>query len=223
VLRGARIAPVAVLFTFVIATALTGCGPFDDDETTTQQTAAGCTPAQRPQAREGRTKKPKPGQAVQKGEAVSAIVRTSCGQFEIELDTEDSPKTANSFAYLVERGFYDGLWFHRIEPGFVIQGGDPLGSGLGGPDYNVTEKPPFDQEYRKGTVAMAKTEADPRGSSGSQFFIVTAADAGLNADFAVLGKVSGGLDVVERIGQLGGEGGTPTQVVLIESIKLQRD
>ena len=215
-LRGARIAPL------LIAVALTGCGPFGDDETTTQQTAAGCASAERPQAREGKTAKPKPGRAVKEGEAVSAVVRTSCGEFEIELDTEGSPKTANSFAYLVERGFYDGLWFHRIEPGFVIQGGDPLGSGLGGPDYHVTEKPPFDQEYRRGTVAMAKTEAEPRGRSGSQFFIVTATDAGLNADFAVLGQVSTGIDIVERIGELGGEGGTPVQVVLIESIRLRR-
>lgn len=206
----------------LITAALAGCSPFGDEGTSTQETAAGCTAAQRPKAREGRTPKPKPGQAVTKGEAVTAVVRTNCGQFEIELDTEHSPKTADSFAYLVERGFYDGLWFHRIEPGFVIQGGDPLGSGLGGPDYHVNEKPPFDQEYRKGTVAMAKTAAEPRGRSGSQFFIVTAADAGLNADFAVLGKVSGGFDVLERIGPLGDTEGTPTQVVLIESIKLRR-
>ena len=131
------------------------------------------------------------------------MVQTSCGTFEIALDTERAPKTANSFAYLAEEGFYDDLTFHRIVPGFVIQGGDPLGTGTGGPGYKVVEKPPANLAYTKGTVAMAKSSAEPPGTSGSQFYVVTGADAGLPPEYALVGKVSEGLDVVERIGKLG--------------------
>jgi peptidyl-prolyl cis-trans isomerase B (cyclophilin B) len=104
----------------------------------------------------------------------------------------------------VRRGFYDGLTFHRIanDPSggpFVIQGGDPEGSGSGGPGYTVVEAPPRSTRYLKGVVAMAKTANDPPGASGSQFFIVTAADAGLPPDYAVLGTVTGDASAVARI------------------------
>ena len=117
-----------------------------------------------------------------------------------------APKTANSFAFLAEEGFYDDLDFHRIVPEFVIQGGDPLGTGTGGPGYSVDEKPPANLAYTKGTVAMAKSSAEPPGRSGSQFFVVTGADAGLPPEYALVGKVSEGIDVVERIGNLGDPG-----------------
>ncbi len=117
--------------------------------------------------------------------------------------------------------------FHRIVPGFVIQGGDPTGSGMGGPGYSTRDKPPADTTYLKGTVAMAKTEAEPAGTSGSQFYIVTGADAGLPPDYAVLGKVVGGLDVAEKIGQLGdpasGGAGTPLKPVVIEKASVSGD
>ena len=111
---------------------------------------------------------------MKKGEKLTAVVQTSCGTFEIALDTTRAPKTANSFAFLAEEGFYDDLTFHRIVPGFVIQGGDPLGTGTGGPGYSVDEKPPANLAYTKGIVAMAKSSAEPPGRSGSQFFVVTA-------------------------------------------------
>ena len=85
----------------------------------------------------------------------------------------------------------------------MIQGGDPNGSGSGGPGYTVVDTPPSDARYVRGVVAMAKTGAEPPGTSGSQFFVVTGADAGLPPDYALLGKVTRGLDVVERIGRLG--------------------
>ena len=85
----------------------------------------------------------------------------------------------------------------------MIQGGDPLGTGRGGPGYSVDEPPPSDAEYTRGTVAMAKTAVEPPGRSGSQFFVVTAADAGLPPDYALLGEVSSGEDVVDRIAELG--------------------
>ena len=98
----------------------------------------------------------------------------------------------------------------------VDMGGDPLGNGLGGPGYSVREKPPADIKYTKYTVAMAKTGSEPAGTSGSQFFVVTAPDAGLAADYAVVGTISKGLDVVDRIGNLGNASEQPTQPVVIQ-------
>jgi peptidyl-prolyl cis-trans isomerase B (cyclophilin B) len=130
-------------------------------------------------------------------------VVTNLGSFTIRLDVKDSPCVTASFASLVRKGFFDGTIFHRIVPGFVIQGGDPTGTGTGGPGYTVRDAPPANTRYTKGVVAMAKTSSEPRGTAGSQFFVVTAPDARLSADYALLGKVTTGLKVVERIGRLG--------------------
>ena len=92
-----------------------------------------------------------------------AAVETSCGTFEIALDTRGSPKTVSSFVHLAREGLYEDTLFHRIVPGFVIQGGDPLGTGRGGPGYSVDEAPPSDTEYTRGTVAMVKTAARSAG------------------------------------------------------------
>ncbi len=100
-------------------------------------------------------------------------VATNCGTFAFTLDVKQSPKTSASIYYLVRRGFFDGLTFHRVAAGFVIQGGDPLGDGSGGPGYTVVEAPPQSTQYVRGVVAMAKTQTDPSGASGSQFFVVT--------------------------------------------------
>ena len=102
-----------------------------------------------------------------------ATVETSCGTFVIKLDAKQAPKTGGSFVTLARKGFYDGLGFHRIAPGFVIQGGDPAGNGTGGPGYKIRERPPKDVVYSEGTVAMAKGGNEPAGTSGSQFFVVT--------------------------------------------------
>jgi peptidyl-prolyl cis-trans isomerase B (cyclophilin B) len=151
-------------------------------------------------------------------------VKTNKGGFTIELDTKTSPCTTASIAGLARKGFFDGLTFHRIVPGFVIQGGDPSGKGSGGPGYQTVDTPPSDTRYVKGVVAMAKTQNDPPGASGSQFFVVTGADVGLPPDYAVLGKVVDGLGVVEKIDRLGDVNdpvGTPTERVEIESMKLE--
>lgn len=128
--------------------------------------------------------------------------RTNCGPIAIELDVPRAPRTTASFAYLVKHGFYDQLTFHRVAAGFVIQGGDPHGDGSGGPGYTVVEAPPANLRYTLGTVAMAKTGTDPAGASGSQFFIVTARDAELPPQYALLGKVVGGLAAVRAIARL---------------------
>jgi peptidyl-prolyl cis-trans isomerase B (cyclophilin B) len=151
--------------------------------------------------------------------ATGATFNTSCGSFTIEFDP-NSPKTAASMEYLVDKGFYDGLAFHRVVPGFVVQGGDPAGDGSGGPGYSVTEAPPKDTKYTKGVVAMAKTGTEAPGTSGSQFFVVSGADAGLPPDYAVAGKVTEGMDTIDRIDALGQGDGPPSMPVVIDSATL---
>jgi peptidyl-prolyl cis-trans isomerase B (cyclophilin B) len=155
-------------------------------------------------------------------------VVTNCGTFAFTLDAARSPKTSASFYSLVKRGFFDGLTFHRVAAGFVIQGGDPTGTGSGGPGYTVVEAPPKNTQYVLGDVAMAKTEAQPAGASGSQFFIVTAPNvtqsAGLTPDYALLGKVVSGTDVVEKIGSLPTsppQDGAPTPAVVMSSVTVK--
>ena len=182
---------------------------------------SGCRKVEAPPPKHVSFKAPK--QVAKKGEKLTAVVKTSCGSFEIALASAEAPKTVNSFVFLSEEGFYDDLTFHRVAPEFVIQGGDPLGNGTGGPGYSVVEKPPANLSYAKGTVAMAKSATDPSGSSGSQFFVVLAASAPLPPEYALLGKVDKGFDVVERIGSLGdAETQKPKQVVLIEKISIER-
>ncbi len=153
--------------------------------------------------------------------AYTVTVATNCGTFAFTLDVKDSPKTSASFYALVKRGFFDGLTFHRVAAGFVIQGGDPLGNGSGGPGYEVVEAPPPSTRYVQGIVAMAKTQTDPPGASGSQFFIVTGQAASLPPDYALLGKVVSGMSVVQAIGSLpttpAGDG-TPNQPVVMSSV-----
>jgi cyclophilin family peptidyl-prolyl cis-trans isomerase len=213
------LAVFAVVAIAVVVAILIGRGGGDDDSTTTAG-AEGCQSVEAPEPKDVSFKAPP--QTVKKGEKLTAVVETSCGTFDIALDSERAPKTVNSFVFLSEEGFYDGLDFHRIVPEFVIQGGDPQGNGTGGPGYSVVEKPPANLSYTKGVVAMAKSPAEPPGTSGSQFYVVTGADAGLPPEYALVGRVSGGLDVVERIGRLGGEDQKPKQTVLIEKITIEK-
>ena len=106
---------------------------------------------------------PKPKERLKAGGNYVATVVTSCGEFKIALDAKRAPRTGGSFKYLADKGFYDGLTFHRIVAGFVIQGGDPKGDGTGGPGYTVVEKPPGGLQYTKGVVAMAKGGNEPPG------------------------------------------------------------
>jgi cyclophilin family peptidyl-prolyl cis-trans isomerase len=155
----------------------------------------------------------------------TVTVQTNCGSFAFALDVKDSPKTSASFYYLARRGFFDGLTFHRVAAGFVIQGGDPNGDGSGGPGYQVVEPPPRGIHYVRGDLAMAKTQSDPPGASGSQFFVVTGADvtasAGLTPDYALLGKVVRGQQVVDAIGALPTnppQDGQPTPAVVMSKV-----
>jgi cyclophilin family peptidyl-prolyl cis-trans isomerase len=213
-LNTARTAVAASLASLLVA----GCGGGGGEETSTAaQLPSGCTQVQEPAPKDVHLPRPT---ATRRGPA-TATVETSCGSFTIALDVARAPETASSFAYLARRGVYDDTPFHRIVPGFVIQGGDPTGTGSGGPGYFVDEPPPSDLSYTQGIVAMAKTAAEPPGRSGSQFFVVTVPDAGLTPDYALIGKVSAGFDVVQRIEQLGTPSGTPKGPVVIRRLTIQ--
>lgn len=124
---------------------------------------------------------------------------TNCGTVTVTLATSAAPRAVSAFVDRVQKGFYDHLTIHRVADGFVIQGGDPLGTGIGGPGYTTVDTPSEDTTYTRGVVAMAKSPDQAAGSAGSQFFIVTAEDAELPPDYAVIGTVTGGMPVVDRI------------------------
>ena len=212
-----------------------GCG--DDDsgagsaktETTGTEagTASGCQEVEAPRPKpDGELDRPP--LKVKEGTRYRAVISTNCGDVEIALDAKDQPKTVASFVFLAKRGFFDDVTFHRVatQPDgsdFVVQGGDPTGTGQGGPGYSVTERPPEDAAYTNGVVAMAKTEIEQPGTSGSQFFIVTAEDAGLPPDYAVLGRVVGGQDAVKRIAATPADPRTqqPTSPVVISKVTIR--
>jgi peptidyl-prolyl cis-trans isomerase B (cyclophilin B) len=214
-----------------LALAAAGCGSSSDDETSATPAATasatptvdlsnGCEQADKPAAKDPGAIK-KPTAKLDGGKTYVATVSTNCGDFEITLDAKRAPKTGGSFKYLADQKFFDGTTFHRIVKDFVIQGGDPAGTGEGGPGYTVVEAPPSNLQYKKGVVAMAKTQTDPQGASGSQFFVVTGAGAAqLPPDYALLGKVTSGMDVVEKINgvQADPSTGRPAFTVVIKSI-----
>ena len=143
---------------------------------------------------------------------------TSCGTFVVTLDQKVAPHNAASLVHLAKAGFFDDTIFHRIVPGFVIQGGDPLQSGMGGPGYTVVDTPKPDSQYVRGVVAMAKTGAEPAGTGGSQFFVVTGDDIGLPPDYAIVGEVTDGQSGVDTLGKLGNADEQPLQPIVIDKV-----
>lgn len=205
---------MAILASLLVA----GCGDGGGETSTAAaQLPAGCSQVQEPAPKDVHLSRPT---STLRGPA-AATVMTSCGSFTIALDVARARKTVSSFAYLARQGVYNDTPFHRIVPGFVIQGGDPTGTGGGGPGYFVDEPPPRNLSYTQGIVAMAKTQAEPPGRSGSQFFVVTVPDAGLTPDYALVGMVSSGFDVVQRIEQLGTPSGTPRAPVVIRRVTVR--
>ena len=221
--------PVRTSFTGLLAVAvllLAACG--GDDETTATEAAppepptsvasGECADVEAPAPRDdgGATE---PTERIDPEKTWTLRFRTSCGDFVVTLDTTSAPATAASLVALAEQGFFDDTIFHRIAPGFVIQGGDPTQSGSGGPGYSTVDVPASGAKYTKGVVAMAKTQAEPPGTAGSQFFVVTGDDVGLTADYAIVGTVTDGLDVVDRIGALGDPATEqPLQPIVVDSV-----
>lgn len=202
--------------------------------TTTVRTGAATTAAAKPNPRPTSCKKvaappprgserlPAPTTRLDAGATWLVNVTTSCGPFTITLDVKRAPKTTSSFASLARLAFYDGLTFHRVVRGDLIQGGDPRGDGTGGPGYKTVEAPPGNLHYTRGVVAMAKQEIEDPGTAGSQFFIVTGPDAQLTPDYALVGRVTSGMDTVDRIAVLPTDSNTdaPTQPVVIDAMRV---
>ena len=151
-----------------------------------------------------------------------AHVSTDVGTFDITLDAKAAPKTVNNFVFLAEYHYYDGTVFHRVIPDFVVQGGDPTGTGTGGPGYTFADELPKAGAYKLGSVAMANSGPN---TNGSQFFIVTGdAGASLQPNYSLFGQVTQGLDVVaaiDAVGIPGTQDGVPSEVVTIKSVTIK--
>lgn len=217
---------------FALAIAVAGCGGDDNKDAapagdeTAQATGAtgagdgsGCANVEQPPPKDGSLKKP--GKKLDTKKRYLAVVETTCGKFTIQLDVKRAPKTGASFKHMADAGLFDETFFHRIVADFVIQGGDPQGSGSGGPGYKVEEEPPSDLQYEVGSVAMAKAGNEAPGTSGSQFFVVTGAQGQtLPPEYALLGKVTDGMDVVDTIAGFSTPQQSPAKIVVVKSIKV---
>jgi peptidyl-prolyl cis-trans isomerase B (cyclophilin B) len=212
----------------VLVLALAGCGGGSNDsappptttQSTTTQAAAtgGCTQAEKKTHDRSLSNE---HLKLDSDKTYRLVFETNCGSFTVTLNQKVAPNAAGSLVSLAKRGFFDDTFFHRIVPGFVIQGGDPTGGGSGGPGYGTHDKVPQDAKYNHGVVAMAKTATEPAGTAGSQFFVVTSPDAGLPPDYTIVGKVTSGLDVVDRIGKLGDANEQPTRAIVISKTKVE--
>lgn len=170
---------------------------------------------------EQKLKVPAPEQILNPEKNYTATLKTSMGDIVLELDAKNRPKTVNSFVYLAKMGFYDDVIFHRVIAGFMIQGGDPLGVGTGGPAYKFADELSSPNTNVKGTIAMANSGPD---TNGSQFFINLVDNNYLDAKHSVFGKVTSGMEVVEAIGKVKIDSrDRPLEPVTIKSIELTQD
>ena len=212
------------LLAFAVLAFAAGCGGGDGEPagtttatTTTTATDGECESVDAPEPRDPGSNDA-PTAPLEDGTTYALTFDTNCGSFTVTLDTELAPNTAASLVALAKAGYFDDTIFHRVVPGFVIQGGDPTQSGLGGPGYSTVDVPPSDSTYAKGTVAMAKSPGEAPGTAGSQFFVVTTDGTGLTPDYAIVGEVTDGIDTIDRIAALGVADGPPSQPVVISSV-----
>ncbi len=152
----------------------------------------------------------------------AAEIQTNQGTIDVDLDQKQAPNTVNSFVYLARNHFFDGLTFHRVVPGFVLQGGDPEGTGAGGPGYKFADELPKTGQYKLGSLVMANSGPD---TNGSQFFIVSG-DQGTKLDpkYSLFGQVTNGLDVVAKIDALGNpndQSGKPKEPITMSSVTIK--
>jgi cyclophilin family peptidyl-prolyl cis-trans isomerase len=160
-----------------------------------------------------------PPMCISTGKTYSATVNTDIGTFTVALDAKAAPKTVNNFVFLAREHFYDGLTFHRVIPGFVVQGGDPQGNGSGGPGYKFADELPKAGAYKVGSLAMANSGPN---TNGSQFFIVTGPQGtSLPPSYSLFGTVSSGIDVVKQIEAAGSQSGTPTAVHKMTTVTIK--
>lgn len=237
-----RVRPISSLLAIVVLIGIvTACGASQDDTVSETEIPAPTTMAQTDQDIESgcwtagdrvdtegdpvlaniqQWDKP-PAMQIDGSKTYSAMIETNMGSFTIELLPAEAPLAVNNFVCLARAGFYDNTPIHRIVAGFVIQGGDPTGTGSGGPGYRFNDEP-VNLDYEKGTVAMAN--AGPN-TNGSQFFVVLENLTGrLPKNYTLFGKVSEGMDVVDALGNVAtkvgrsGEKSTPIDPVTIEKV-----
>jgi cyclophilin family peptidyl-prolyl cis-trans isomerase len=183
---------------------------------------AGCV-ATKPPRGSVKTYKAAPPMTIDVTKTYTATMTTNCGTIVIALDPKEAPKTVNSFVFLAQQHFFDGLTFHRVVPDFVVQGGDPTGRGDGGPGYTLPDEPPK-AGYKAGSVAMANAGAN---TTGSQFFLVDSTDGakGLGGPpykYSILGQITTGLDVVNKMDTLAPSSGdgAPTKPLYIDKVTI---
>jgi cyclophilin family peptidyl-prolyl cis-trans isomerase len=208
-----RILALAACAALITAPVLAGCGSSDSGSAT----SAAATGA----AADGAAKSwsSPPAMDINPDATYTAVLRTSQGNISIALDPKQAPKTVNNFVFLAKEGFYDGLTFHRVIPDFVIQGGDPEGTGSGGPGYQFEDELPKAGAYKLGSVAMAN--AGPN-TNGSQFFIITGQQGvQLPPNYSLFGQVTKGQDVAEKISTMAAPGTeSPDPPVTIEKVTI---
>ena len=157
-------------------------------------------------------------------ETYTATIKTNLGDITLDLFVLEAPRTVNNFVFLAREGFYDNTTFHRVMKDFMIQGGDPLGTGFGGPGYRFADEP-VTRRYTRGILAMGNSGPD---TNGSQFFIVHGADAGLPPQYTIFGQVIEGIDTVDKLANTPvtasarrhGELSVPTQPLVIQSVTI---
>jgi len=164
-----------------------------------------------------------PSMTIDLNKQYSATFKTSHGEIVCDLFAKDAPETVNNFVFLAREKFYDGTVFHRVIDNFMIQGGDPTGTGRGGPGYKFKDEP-INRNYELGTLAMAN--AGPN-TNGSQFFVIIGESGKrLPKNYTIFGKVTSGLDVVDAIGKTptrsgaGGEKSTPTEPITLQKVTI---
>jgi cyclophilin family peptidyl-prolyl cis-trans isomerase len=220
--------PLVVLLLALVALTAAACGSEDTAGPITAPAGdcAGGELATTPDEPRGGYDQPE--EVITAGCEYSALITTNFGDIEVALDQVLAPTTVNSFVFLATRGYFDGLSFHRVVPGFVIQGGDPTGTGSGGPGYTIPDELPAEPGYDAGAVAMAN--AGPN-TSGSQFFIVTGDASFLPNAYSEFGRVTAGLEVARRIEGLADPAADPgdpaaqrpSEPALIESIRIREE
>lgn len=216
----APLAPLALLAVPALALALASCGS-DEPENPTGVSQSGaaveCPPAEGVET-PVQTFEQAPPMCIDEAKTYTAVMTTDVGDVTFALDAKKAPKTVNNFVVLSRYGYYDGVPFHRVIPGFMIQGGDPTGQGNGGPGYEFEDELPAAGEYEIGSLAMANAGPD---TNGSQFFVVTG-DSGvaLPPDYSLFGKVTSGMETVREIEEDGSPDGSPGEQHRIDSITI---
>lgn len=209
--------PVFVVSVFATIV-LSGCAakPSEPISTPAEETPSSASISPKPMPKQYTSA---PAMQIDQARSYTAVLHTEAGDITVALNAQATPITVNNFVFLAREKFYDGTVFHRTIPGFMIQGGDPVGDGTGGPGYRFDDEP-FSGQYARGVVAMANAGPD---TNGSQFFIMHA-DYPLPPNYIIFGKVTSGLEAVDKIATAptkpGGEGSSPIQPVVVTSVEI---